>query len=300
MLEPTNQLFELAIDKKVNYTFFVDVGYFIQAEKHEFLKAELALVKAQVLEMIALNHSVQLHIHPHWEKAVFENGKWKMNVDGNYKLSDFSKEERSEIITKYKLYLENLIGVKVDTFRAGGWCIQPFTELAEDFKRLGLQYDSSVIEGGYLNTSNYNVDFTNAPQKSNYKFQNDVCIEDENGFFTEFPITSYRYRPSFYWMLYGLGKLFPKKHKMIGDGTFLSQGGRKWFVLFNYSNHHLSTDGYYAKKLNAGLEKSMNLNNEEMVVIGHPKGNTEYALNKLNKFIQRNSEVHDFCSFNNK
>jgi hypothetical protein len=164
---------------------------------------------------------------------------------------------------------------------------------------LGILYDSSVIEGGFLQTSNYNVDFTSAPKKSKYNFSDDVCLEDKNGIFIEYPITSYRYNPSFYWMLYGLGKLFPKQHKMIGDGTFLSQGGRKWHVLFNYSNHHVSTDGYFAKKLNAGLSKSINMDNEEMVVIGHPKGNTQYSMKRLKMFIDKNHENHAFTSFGN-
>lgn len=300
MIEPTNELFELAKDRNVHYTFFVDVGYLIQAEKYDELKVEVSAVKAQIQEMILLNHAVQLHIHPHWEKAILREGKWQMNIEGNYKLSDFSCEERSEIIFNYKSYLEELIGMKVDTFRAGGWCIQPFSELKDVFEKLGIINDSSVIEGGYLKTSNYNVDFTSAPKKSKYKFSNDVCVEDENGFFTEYPITSYRYNPSFYWMLYGLGKLFPKRHKMIGDGTFISQGGHKWHVLFNYSNHHVSTDGYFAKKLNAGLSKSINMDNEGMVVIGHPKGNTSYSVNRLRIFIDRHHKSHDFTSFKNR
>lgn len=300
MIEPTNTLFELASTKNVHYTFFVDVGYLIQAEKYVELENEVASVKAQILKMIALNHTVQLHIHPHWEKAIWKDGKWNMNVEGNYKLSDFPEAERASIIFRYAEYLSNLIGKKITTFRAGGWCIQPFSELADELKKNGIRYDSSVIEGGFLQTSNYNVDFTNAPKKSKYRFSDDVCVEDENGYFTEFPITSYRYRPSFYWWLYGLGKLFPKQHKMIGDGSFLSQGGRKWFVLFNYSNHHISTDGYFAKKLNAGLAKAINLGNEEMVIIGHPKGNTHYSVEKLKKFIFKNEKTHQFTSFENE
>lgn len=299
MLEPTEQLFELAIEKDVHYTFFIDVGYLIQTEKYPELANELSQVKNQVQQMIELGHSIQLHIHPHWEKAIWKDGSWKMNVDGNYKLSDFQKDERANIIEKYKTYLESLINKNVDTFRAGGWCIQPFLDVKDDFERLGILNDSSVIQGGFMKTSNYNIDFRMAPNKSKYRFSEDVCLEDESGLFTEYSILSYRYNPSFYWMLYGLGKLFPSQHKMIGDGTFLSQGGRKWNALFNYSTHHISSDGYFAKKLEAGLAKSINLNNEEMVVIGHPKGNTKYSLKQLKKFIDKNYMNHNFVSFEN-
>ena len=297
MLEPTSDLFELAKGKNVAYTFFVDIGYLIRADHYPELSKEVAQVKSQIKEMIQLGHDVQLHIHPHWEKATFENGAWKMRTRYAYKLSDFETEERNNIVRSYKTYLEELIGRKVTTFRAGGWCIQPFEELNPVFKEVGLKIDSSVFHKGYLVTIDYDVDFRMAPLKSKYNFEMDVCEEVEEGSFTEYPITSFRYRPSFYWMLYGLGKLFPAKHKMIGDGLFMSQGGRKFASLTGYTSTHVSTDGYYAKKLEAGLNKSENLKHNEMVIIGHPKGNTVYSINKLKQFIEKNHKKHTFTSF---
>ena len=294
MLQPTRDLMNLAEKMNVPYTFFVDVGYLIQAEKYPELQTELTQVKAQIKEMIQKGHSVQLHVHPHWEKATWKDGNWTMNVEGHYKLVDFSAEERVRIVTTYKAYLEALTKKSVHAFRAGGWCIQPFSELREALLKAQISIDSSVIIDGYLQTENYNLDFRTAPRKSKYRFENDVCEEVENGSFTEFPIASYRYRPSFYWMLYGLGRIFPTQHKMIGDGLFLSQGSRKKHVLFNASYHHVSTDGYFSKKLNAALEKVINQENEELTIIGHPKGNTQYSLMKLRDFININHQKHQF------
>jgi len=296
MLQPTQDLFELAKGKNVHYTFFVDVGYLIAAEKYPQLNSELQLVKAQIKEMIALGHDVQLHIHPHWEKATWD-GKWSMNIENSYRLSDFSDKEIEIIVKKYKNYLDELIDKKTFAFRAGGWCIEPFLLLKDVFLELGITVDSSVFPGGYLQTENYTVNFLNAPLKSKYRFENSVIDEAKNGSFTEFPISSFRYRASFYWWLFVLGRLFPKKHKMIGDGLFISQGGRKWNSLTSYSNYHVSTDGYYAKKLLASLDKSMNMNRSEMVVIGHPKGNTRYSLKKLKQFIDKNHTIHQFKAF---
>ena len=83
----------------------------------------------------------------------------------------------------------------------------------------------------------------------------------------------------------------------INMKIFLSQGGRKKSTLTSYTNAHVSTDGYYAKKLNASLEKSINLEHKEMVVIGHPKGNTEYSIKKLEQFIEVNHTKHNFTTF---
>ena len=300
MLQPTEDLLAIARGNEVVYTFFVDVGYLIASKKYPELDAEREHIEAQIQLMVKEGHSVQLHVHPHWEKAEWKEGQWHSNTSGNYKLSDFSEEEAHSIIEKYKQVLELITGKTIFAFRAGGWCIQPFSHIQNAFRASGLSVDSSVIPGGFLMTDDYHVDFTNAPRKSRYNFQKDVCIEVENGDFTEFPISSLRYSPLFFWKLYILGRLLPAKHKMIGDGKFLSQGGRKRSVLTTYTDYHVSTDGYYASKLSSGLQKSINLKFNEMVVIGHPKGNTSYSLSKLKNFIELNQNNHCFTTFPDK
>lgn len=287
----------LAEGKSVSMTFFVDVGYLIQAEKYSELKDELSQVKTQIQSMISNGHDVQLHIHPHWEESTWDQGKWTFATDSHYKLSDFSKQEAADIVRRYKSYLEELIGREVNVFRAGGWCIQPFDHLEEVFQEIGIKIDSTVIPGDFLETSSYAVDFRETPMKSNYRFQSDVLVEDENGAFTEYPIGCLRYSPLFYWRLYVLGRLFPANHKMVGDGHFLSQGGRKKRKLTQFTIGHVSSDGYYASKLDAALNKYENLNFDDLVVIGHPKGNTVFSIEKLKEFIEKHHNNHKFISF---
>lgn len=297
MLDPTNDLMNLCQGKNVSMTFFVDVGYLIRAEKYPELSEELSQVKVQIQTMISEGHDVQLHIHPHWEKSVWKDGKWTFGTASHYKLSDFTKKEAADIVRSYKAYLEVLIGRKVTVFRAGGWCIQPFDHISEVFEELEIRFDSTVIPGDFLETVSYNVDFRKAPLKSRYRFYKDVVQEDEKGIFTEFPIGSLRLSPLFYWRLYILGRVFPKRHKMVGDGQFLSQGGRKKRKLTKFTIGHVSTDGYYASKLEAGLNKYKNLNFSDLVVIGHPKGNTVYSVEKLEQFIEKHRNNHQFVSF---
>ena len=297
MLEPTQSLLELCAGKEVRYTFFVDVGYLVASEKYTELAQERKTVIAQIQEIIALGHDVQLHIHPHWEKSSWMDGCWSFATGSHYKLSDFSKEESAALIRKYKTYLEKVIDREVIVFRAGGWCIQPFSHMKEIFEETGLSIDSSVIPGDFFETDAYAVDFREAPMKSKYRFSSDVVIEDPMGSFIEYPIGSMRYSPLFFWRLYGLGRLFPSRHKMIGDGIFLSQGGRKKRTLTQFTIGHVSSDGYYASKLDAALNKYENLGFQDLVVIGHPKGNTLFSLEKLGEFIQKYHTKHQFISF---
>ncbi len=297
MLEPTRDLLAIADGKDIRMTFFVDVGYLIAADQYPSLQNEKQSVIDQLKLIISKGHDIQLHIHPHWERAVFNGEKWEMNTEGAYRLTDFKAEERKVIFAKYKQGLEEIIGRKVKAYRAGGWCIQPFDELSDLFVENEILVDSSVIPGDFMLTDHYAIDFRSAPKKARYQFSDDVCKEDPNGPFIELPISSMRYSPLFFWQLYLLGRLFPASHKMIGDGSFISQGGRKKRVLSTYSYNHISTDGYFAKKLSEGLRKCLNEGFEEMVIIGHPKGNTKYGLSKLRTFIENNHKKHNFTSF---
>lgn len=301
MIEPTNDLLKIAKDFSIPMTFFVDAGFLIrletESEKHKSLKSDLAKIKNQITEILECGCDVQLHIHPHWERSYFNGQRWVIETDGFYKLSDFDDEEIMHIVSFYKDYLETITRKKIHTFRAGGWCIQPFDRLKDIFKEVGIRYDTSVFSGGYFESKNYYFDFRKAPKKAKYRFEKDVCLEDQDGSFTEYPISSMRYSPLFYWRLYILGRLFPEKHKMIGDGIFMSQPGRKKSVLTNFTWNHVSSDGYYASKLSQYLSKAVSRKLENIVVIGHPKGNTKFSVNALKSFVQQNYLEHNFRSF---
>jgi hypothetical protein len=84
---------------------------------------------------------------------------------------------------------------------------------------------------------------------------------------------------------------------MVGDGQFLGQGGRKKRKLTQFTIGHVSTDGYYASKLESALNKYNNLEFEDLVIIGHPKGNTEFSIVQLNRFIEKYHNIHQFITF---
>lgn len=302
MLEPTNFLLQFSERYKVPMTFFVDVGYLVQLQKYsvEFpqLKRDYDRVLAQIQRMEELGCSVQLHIHPHWYRSTYDGSKWNILINGNYRLADFSKEEITEIVTTYTHYLRSIVNGKVNTYRAGGWCIQPFQNIRDIFFELGITQDTSVFPGGKFQSEHYQFDFTSVPRFSDaYRFEEDVCIENMQGSFTEFPIASWRYSPLFYWSLYIRGRLNPLDHKMIGDGNFVAQPGRKWEVLTNFTWNHVSCDGFYAGKLTQQASVYQRKKVAHFVVIGHPKGLTNYALKQLERFIVTTQNKYEFHSF---
>jgi peptidoglycan/xylan/chitin deacetylase (PgdA/CDA1 family) len=300
ILEPTNRLREIAKKHEVKFTFFIDIGYILQLKK--WSKSNPNLLKThgkiidQIIQLDEEGHDMQLHIHPHWESASYKNGKWDFTIDNNYKLADLSDEEIKRIVSLYKSALEEIIGHEVTGFRAGGWCLQPFDRFSAIFKEVGIKVDSTVFQGGHLSTKHYFFDFRNAPSKGRYRFENDICTEDSNGSFLELPIGGYKYKPGFFWRLYALGRLIPRRHKMIGDGNFISQGGKKYESLKRPIWDHVSCDGYYASKLNAITKKFNHQDRTDLVIIGHPKSMTRYSLEKLDQYIRAQRKNHTFLT----
>lgn len=288
MIEPTNALLDLAIKNDFRLTFFWDIGHFLALQKYKDeapqLQSDFEQIESQVKKIISLGHEVQLHIHPHWEKAEWQKGAWKMNLENHYKLSDFPKAERREIFKKYKTELERITGKKSTVFRAGGWCIQPFSDFQELFEEFEMKLDSSVMPGIHWQSNQYDLNFTSLKTQEPYTFAEDICQLDEKGKFKEVPISTRFYSPIFFWKLYVLGRLFPAKHKMWGDGNFVAQPGGKKEMLTKGKLHHLSTDGYFASELQHSFKGLIRTGRENICVIGHPKSLTRFSLAKLDQF----------------
>lgn len=300
LIEPTNELLVLAKEYGVQMTFFIDVGYLIRLSENAPVYAKLALDEQKVHEQLtrikAQGHSLQLHVHPHWEKATFNGENWEINPHQCYKLSDFNQVEAKEILVRYKTFLEDIVNEQVKVYRAGGWCIQPFQQVASVFRELDLTIDSSVMPGMQYTSESYSFNFKDAPRTCPYRFENDICTQDSEGLFTEYPIATRLYCPLFFWRLYVLGRLFPSKHRMWGDGNFIPQPGVKKKSLLKTIRHHVSTDGYFASALEKALKEGETASIECMVTIGHPKSLTRFSLGKLHRFIRKNGTKHRFIS----
>ena len=302
MLEPTKRLLEMAKKYKTPMTFFVDAGYLWKLNVLSPNNPELAethqQISAQLQEIIAQGSDVQLHIHPHWEKATYEAGTWHIPQDSAYRLDEFPQDEAQEIFLKYKAHLDSLLGRPSIAYRAGGWCIQPFSHIKNVFQSTGLKYDSSVVAGMKFQGGVYNIDFSTAPVNRDFwNFENDPCLPDESGAFVELPIATHWYKPLFYWQLYVRGRLNKKRHQFVGDGNFIPQPGRKWETLTKAQYNHASCDGFYASQMQHITRLFEKNKRQHLVFIGHPKSMTAYSFDKLEQFLAQQSKKHHFQTF---
>lgn len=299
ILYPTELLMGITERTGARMTYFIDAGYLVALsnfkENHLELEEDYQRVCDQIKALVKQGNDCQLHIHPHWEDARYENG-WQFNVD-RYKLADFTKNEVMDIFDRYAEALVKVSEQKIHSYRAGGWCLQPFEKVKDAFVKHAIQIDSTVFPGGYNNAEMYAYDFRNVATNASYRFEDDLCIEKTDGQFLEIPIGAETYSPFFFWQLYGWGRLLPGRHKPIGDGYPIATAGERTNRLTRKSRLPVSLDGYFAKQLNKAVRTNRA---NDLVVIGHPKACTVYSLEQLEKFIVKQKGVHQFITFSER
>lgn len=303
ILEPTQLLIQLASKHQIPLIFFIDAGYLYQLKKnHEnkYCKNWFEKISSQLKQLHEMGHEIALHVHPHWEDCVIEKDKWIINTK-RYKLSDFSKQEAEEIITKYNTTLTEITGVKCRSFRAGGWCIQPFNHIQQALQKNELLIDSSLYSKGYHNSPAHSYDFRNCPDKPEWNFNDDCCVEDLKGRFKEIAITSDFILPTFYMSLYLKMKSNPEYYKPMGDGSWLKDKFKIYKQFYSSTNHFACADGYFASRLKQLLIKQSKLNSSRMMVLSHPKSMAKCSFDLLDEFIKfAKGNGHEFTTLRNE
>src|SRR5690606_28173762 len=97
-------------------------------------------------------------------------------------------------------YLYSLIGSVGNAYRAGGWSIQPFSDVKNIFKKYNILIDSTVIPNAKYTSEAQRYNFTGAPlDQTSWRFSENPAIPDPTGDFLEIPISWYKVSPIFYW-----------------------------------------------------------------------------------------------------
>lgn len=300
MVYPTNELIQIANKNNIRLSFFVDCGYLFKLKEFKHLSSNLhddyQIICSQLKDLVSKGHDVQLHIHPHWEDTHYDGKKWVMNTS-RYRLHAFTEESISDIVKRYSETLFEITGQPLHTFRAGGWCLQPFEKLKKHLQQTGIKVDSSFFKEGHEESEHYYYDFRNCPDKEWWKFEDDPLKEDEHGTFTELPISAMTVSPLFYWKLYLLGRLNPAYHKPIGDGKPILSSGYKSRILSHYTRQVISLDGYNARLIKKQTEEHHKKNVKYLVILGHPKALSPYSLKTLDTYIATHKNENSFITY---
>ncbi len=288
LLLPTNALIDIANQHKVSVVLFVDAGYLVklraESASHPSLGLEFDRIAEQLKIFKAQGHDIQLHIHPHWEDTTYDGKRWHIDT-ARYKLHDFSANEINDIVSRYKSVLDDIVD-GVFAFRAGGWCIQPFDSIADALYDNGVWLDSTVYSKGLSEDSQRWFDFTEAPNKSMWCFQDEPSKELESGRFLEVPISACRMSPLFFWRMALIKKMGGALHKAFGDGQSMSYGAGYYFDrLLKPTSGVVSVDGLKSAFLKKAYSQHVKNKGEVFNIMGHPKALSPYSLEQFDAFL---------------
>ncbi len=309
LIRPTHELAQVADKHNIHLSLFVDALYLQrlaeEARRFPRLQSDLDAIRQQLVALREQGHDIQLHLHPHWLHSSFDGEHWQLDT-GRYKLHDFPAAQVASMVGSAKKVLTSLIGETVFAFRAGGWCLQPFTYIAPALQEHAIWLDSTVFAGGISDDQARWFDFSSAPVKDFWYFDDDPTRENQQGAFLEVPISALRVTPNLFWRMALTRKFMANRHKPLGDGSSLSWN-RSYYQqrLTSPTISVVSIDGLKAGLLGRALRAEQKAGKQLFHAMGHPKAVTRHSLERLDSFFTNigaftNITFQDFRSYQPK
>jgi hypothetical protein len=131
-------------------------------DKHPQLKLLADSWDEQVCETLGQGHDIQLHLHPQWLNAAFQDGRWQLH--GDWSILNYDRDAAFAMLAESKEYLENLLqpidsSYRCLAFRAGALAAAPSDHLFQSLVALGIKLDVSIAGGVFLNDRNLQLDY---------------------------------------------------------------------------------------------------------------------------------------------
>ena len=287
LINPTFDLVRILNKYQYKAIFFVDAGYLFalnrQKEKYPKLNNDYTKIVNQLKYLESQGHEIGLHVHPHWEDCFYNGMEWKISLK-RFKLSDFSKEEAHSIFIKYYQFLQFNFQNKIISYRAGGWCLEPFSLIREAMKESGIFIDSTVVPGAYYLSKTHSYDYRKFPNLDYWQFNEDPSIIDEFGHFFEIPCSPHRLSQFYYWEKF-LNIYYKKfQHESNGEAIKPSLLGIIKKLLFRTVDA-ISIDANKSNYLLGAFKTKERTGDKHFCIIGHPKCFTSETYKNLDDFI---------------
>jgi hypothetical protein len=309
MIEPTEKLSSILEKNESSMTVFWDILHYYRLLELEKSFSELhhdrRLIEEQILDLASRGHDIQLHLHPHWLDAKYENNKWVFNY-ARFKLHNLSDENNPEDINTVigcvsitKKLMEKLIrkvnpDYKVTGFRAGGYLIEPFELLRSAFVNNNIRVDSSICPGLHNDNKISPYDFRTYPDDSKYVFDSTPKFKSENGTFIEVPVATIKLSGfrNFYYKVLRKVKYPSLETERKGGGvagviTARRDSKTKNILasLFKSQFYQFTTDSNFREKFDFMFNKLPD--NSTMIL--HPKLLNTHTINLLDEYVSSNN-----------
>lgn len=295
LIKPMEEL-EKIIDKHdFKITIFADACFLLTLKRLKANQAELEedwiAISTQLKRFADKGHSVQLHLHPQWINAKFENGVWYSELN-SYKLADLNERDAHKLFVEGCQLIKDITGHAPKAFRAGDYCAQTFGALAKAFSTVGIVIDSSVLRHKRAINKYEWFDYTKIPSSYIYKFTNCVTEMVPNGKYTEISIPTYKH--NILELFFRRKKIRKMENSTWGDGKSstggqLDKGLKKYYNRINFilkpALMSASIDGISATYLRDIYKYEKKRKSSYMMIMGHPKTFTPYYLSLFDSFV---------------
>ncbi len=192
MIDPTERLLRLFERKTLKTTIFFEVIEYLKIREEwnsgnrmGYADNPAAAIEDQLRKAYHEGHDIQLHLHPQWINAVYEEG-W--NVDKKYwRLPLVNRKECGcsieELLVKGKKTIENIIkpvdeNYRCTIMRAADFNIYPSGEICRAMRKAGIIADSSIIPGAAANDGYSYFNYIGIPTNIPFWFVNGEDLEE--------------------------------------------------------------------------------------------------------------------------
>ncbi len=290
LIEPTDLVVDFANKRGIPLTFYVDAGMLCRMEgmapKNARIASDYTRIKRHIASFVEAGHEIGLHIHPHWEDTSWSDDGWDFSAS-RYRLDQFSENEVRDIVARYSGVLKDICASDVKSYRAGGFCIEPFDQIRDSLLSEGIAIDSSVVPGACLNDPEKGFDFRSADDRGWWFFDDSPMQICSNGPFLEIPVTPLVLPRSHYWGRAVDRALGRQPLATFGDG--LSRAIGRTEIIRRLSGRgrtsELSLD--MAKVRQLVSQKTLRTRRDVWHIMGHPKLLGPPSLTYLSTFIER-------------
>ncbi len=199
IINPTNLVLNLLEKHKITKAlFFVDTTYLkrLLETPNEHTQSDYLKIETQLCDILKKGHIIFPHIHPHWIDAIYieKINQWELLNTEKYRFHNIDENIRGnlfEFSISYISKIQNMANVFYDIsgYRAGGWCLQPFTDFKPYFEKYKIAHDFSVLKNFENLSEAVYYNYTQVPRKHIYNFSDHIEIEDVNGSYKEYSIS---------------------------------------------------------------------------------------------------------------
>jgi hypothetical protein len=163
---PLRQLLEIYAKWGVRTTILPDVmqqlAFRRNENDHSELKALADSWDQHLRDALLQHHDIQLHLHPQWLNAKYQEGRWHPN--GDWSILKYERDAAYAMLARGKQYLDTLLqpidsSYRCLAFRAGALAAAPSEHLFESLAGLGIELDVSIAAGVFVDSRELQLDY---------------------------------------------------------------------------------------------------------------------------------------------